>query len=244
MTQPADKDDELKPCPCCGGKASIGNSEPDGSGGYFVECGDCGVTTPLIHNMMGTVRRELLDKWNRRVVQPELQPSKPVAWIVFKGATTLHFAEADGWNVQAVAHDHSIVGTVPAEESDAEFAQQVRDMDKPLSASLPSSEPDGYAVLLDDKASSPKGYWFVGCYISKEAAADVVMKGKQGGMVVPIYFEAPRSTSGPLRDANGTWTEWIRFDSDCIVNGVEVKAGTSWGPFEKSKTVSATQERK
>lgn len=71
--QQHDKDDELKPCPCCGGKASIGNSEPDGSGGYFVECDDCGVTTPLIYNMMGTVRRELLDKWNRRVVRPETQ---------------------------------------------------------------------------------------------------------------------------------------------------------------------------
>lgn len=71
LASPAERDDELKPCPCCGGKASIGNSEPDGSGGYFVECDDCGVTTPLIYNMMGTVRRELLDKWNRRVVRPE-----------------------------------------------------------------------------------------------------------------------------------------------------------------------------
>lgn len=33
---------------------------------------------------------------------------------------------------------------------------------------------------------------------------------------------------------------WIRFDSDCIINGVEVKAGTSWGPFEKSKDISNT----
>lgn len=35
-------------------------------------------------------------------------------------------------------NEQSIVGTVPAEESDEEFAQQVRDMDKPVSHALPS----------------------------------------------------------------------------------------------------------
>ena len=35
------------------------------------------------------------------------------------------------------------------------------------------------------------------------------------------------------------WDGWVRFDSDCVVNGVEVKAGTSWGPFQKSQNISA-----
>lgn len=61
------------------------------------------------------------------------------------------------------------------------------------------AEPDGYAVILDDKASAPKGFWFVGCYTTKEAAASVAMKGKQGGMVVPIYF-APSAPSSTGRD--------------------------------------------
>lgn len=32
---------------------------------------------------------------------------------------------------------------------------------------------------------------------------------------------------------------WIRFDSDCVVNGIEVKAGTSWGPFAKDGSHAA-----
>lgn len=31
------------------------------------------------------------------------------------------------------------------------------------------------------------------------------------------------------------WDGWIKFESDCLVNGYHVKAGTSWGPFEKSR---------
>lgn len=55
-------------------------------------------------------------------------------------------------------------------------------------SSIAAREPDGYAVLLDDKTSAPNGFWFIGCYITKETADAVATKGKQGARVVPIYF--------------------------------------------------------
>lgn len=43
--------------------------------------------------------------------------------------------------------------------------------------------------------------------------------------------ESP-SVAAPVRPE---WNGWIRFDSDCILNGRTVTAGTCWGPFEKMR---------
>lgn len=37
------------------------------------------------------------------------------------------------------------------------------------------------------------------------------------------------------------WDGWIRFESDCVVNGESVKAGTSWGPFAKSTETTRSE---
>jgi hypothetical protein len=41
------------------------------------------------------------------------------------------------------------------------------------------------------------------------------------------------------KDVKPQWDGRIRFDTDCTVNGVPMKAGTSIGPFEKSKIIDA-----
>ncbi len=48
------------------------------------------------------------------------------------------------------------------------------------------------------------------------------------------------SAPSAIRPTNAAeWDGYISFDSDCIVNGTNVAAGTSWGPFEKSRNIAA-----
>jgi hypothetical protein len=49
---------------------------------------------------------------------------------------------------------------------------------------------------------------------------------------------ATRESAPPWR---AEWDGWIVFGSDCRVNGVDVKAGTSWGPFEKSRDIHRSE---
>lgn len=57
---------------------------------------------------------------------------------------------------------------------------------------------------------------------------------------------APASSSLASKDSppihRAKWDGTIRFESDCIINGYPVKAGTSWGPFEKSRSASASSK--
>lgn len=57
-----------------------------------------------------------------------------------------------------------------------------------------ASEPDGYAVIMDDKASSPRGFWFVGAWLDKATAEDVRSKHGKGTRVEPIYFGTTSAT--------------------------------------------------
>ena len=65
---------ELKPCPFCGGKASVSQgcslfNEPLGRGQYeFVSCNNCGGrTTRFFHYDYGTKSRAMaIFAWNRR----------------------------------------------------------------------------------------------------------------------------------------------------------------------------------
>ena len=47
--------------------------------------------------------------------------------------------------------------------------------------------PDGYAVVMDDKTSAPRGYWFTACYVRREPA-EMVCKDTHSSRVVPIKF--------------------------------------------------------
>lgn len=54
---------------------------------------------------------------------------------------------------------------------------------------------------------------------------------------------APSAKEQPIAPIHRPeWDGWIRFDSDCIINGVPVAAGTSWGPFAKSREASLSHE--
>lgn len=79
-----------------------------------------------------------------------------------------------------------------------------------------TQEPDGYAVLLDDKASSPKGYWFAYAYIGQaeaERSAGVVK-----GRVAPIFFApSPREARDALIPSSERDTQrldWIEANWD------------------------------
>ena len=61
--------EELKPCPCCGGKAifqEIEDSESDNFGGHFIECRSCRLTTNLRFACGDDPRPLLAETWNRR----------------------------------------------------------------------------------------------------------------------------------------------------------------------------------
>lgn len=62
-------DEILLPCPCCGGNARYTrvNTQADVNfGGEYVYCAVCEMSTALVFPLMGDVRRELAERWNRR----------------------------------------------------------------------------------------------------------------------------------------------------------------------------------
>lgn len=64
-----------------------------------------------------------------------------------------------------------------------------------LEAAGVRAEPDGYAVLLDDKGATPGdcGYWYVGAYRTEVVAKSVAERNK-GARVVPMYFSPTAAT--------------------------------------------------
>lgn len=64
---------ELKRCPCCGSAAEfrcVPGGGDENSGGEFIECIECGLTTPLLFPCMEDVKPLLAEKWNRRAAGP------------------------------------------------------------------------------------------------------------------------------------------------------------------------------
>jgi hypothetical protein len=76
---PPDRE-SLLPCPCCDGVARfdrVPDDEDDqNSGGEYVECGSCGLTTSLRFACGDEVRPLLAEAWNRRVAPAH--PPQPV----------------------------------------------------------------------------------------------------------------------------------------------------------------------
>jgi hypothetical protein len=57
----------LLPCAHCGGAAEVKNQEPnDLSGGYYIECNTCGITTRLMFALMDDPIPILAEQWNKR----------------------------------------------------------------------------------------------------------------------------------------------------------------------------------
>lgn len=69
MTQPI----QLLPCPFCGGEATFGfvahtdREDDPNAGGEFVDCSQCQASTALVFPLKGDVKRELAERWNRRI---------------------------------------------------------------------------------------------------------------------------------------------------------------------------------
>jgi hypothetical protein len=96
--------------------------------------------------------------------------------------------------------------------------------------------------------------------LSQEAVRDEYARGLQYALDVVLdtdeqsecgdelimIADAIREELALKREPNATararpeFDGFIRFESDCVVNGVAVKAGTSWGPFEKSRDIDKT----
>ena len=58
--KPDDKRSELKPCPFCGSK-QVEYEKAEDFGGTYVECYNCGVTSPVVAN-----KEKAAAVWNRR----------------------------------------------------------------------------------------------------------------------------------------------------------------------------------
>lgn len=111
-------------------------------------------------------------------------------------------------------------------EAALQMAKEAYDLAKspPPEERLSRTKPDGYAVLLDDKASSPAGHWFVGIWLSEDAAQNVASKGKQGARVVPMFFAPPLEAA-----ADG----WI-FSADLVLPpGAPVEPGARLYTFDQ-----------
>lgn len=68
------KDNELKPCPFCGGEAKfrhIGKGTYKNELGVLVRCKSCGASTEIYYPLGWTSyeerKRSVIEKWNRRV---------------------------------------------------------------------------------------------------------------------------------------------------------------------------------
>lgn len=68
------------PCPCCGDDAAFCVVDDDGlidgrAGGWFIECNNpmCGITTQLVFATGDDPRTRLLEVWNKRAPNGEVQ---------------------------------------------------------------------------------------------------------------------------------------------------------------------------
>jgi hypothetical protein len=62
-------DDDLKPCPFCGGAAEFGecaDTDEQNAGGHFIACRVCGATTLLVFACGDDPRPVLAGRWNKR----------------------------------------------------------------------------------------------------------------------------------------------------------------------------------
>ena len=62
-------DDDLKPCPFCGGVAEFGecaDTDEQNAGGHFIACRVCGATTLLVFACGDDPQPVLAGRWNKR----------------------------------------------------------------------------------------------------------------------------------------------------------------------------------
>lgn len=59
----------IKPCPFCGGDATLEEQDADAGGGHYITCSNplCEASSALIYPLMDRVDHLLRERWNRRV---------------------------------------------------------------------------------------------------------------------------------------------------------------------------------
>lgn len=60
-------DDELKPCPFCGGKAKYDDNFYKNGTGHYVYCENCGASSCILIGENCFSKKYVFDQWNRRV---------------------------------------------------------------------------------------------------------------------------------------------------------------------------------
>ena len=68
------KNDSIKPCPFCGGKADCNLDKQ--SYGYFIACSKCHCSTPLVFSCGEPPSPVLLGIWNRRAILSRIDNEK------------------------------------------------------------------------------------------------------------------------------------------------------------------------
>ena len=86
--------EELKPCPFCGGDASVGHTKV----AYFVNCPDCLVATNILAPDSGQTKAEVIAAWNTRAPDADLTPRLAAAEAERDAAVARAKALADSYS--------------------------------------------------------------------------------------------------------------------------------------------------
>lgn len=88
-------------------------------------------------------------------------------------------------------------------------------------------------------ASLDRRLWDATVRVCLQAQKEAAEDAEEIDRLHRLYNAEVETTRSETARKRAEWDGWIRFDSDCVVNGDPVKAGTSWGPFEKSRNINA-----
>jgi len=132
-----DDSDRTKPCPFCGGHASMGYVDRgQGAGGRYIACDTCGASTNLRFACGDDPMPLLLEQWNKRVGQREEADLHAVMRRLVAGIDHLdkltrewepdHSSGADrrGWLLAKDARDDAVRALGPNDRANAPAAAQ------------------------------------------------------------------------------------------------------------------------
>lgn len=183
---------DMKPCPHCGcdvvdmetdhtvfAGCDFGERYPEPvrrqRHGHRARCGRCGCQTCWWH-----YKSEAVDAWNARAELAERDKAVPVAWMTHTNGDALYFSRWEDAKKEREQFERGL-------EADDDDPRGLNP--EPLYTHPPrQAVPDGYAVILSDKKSSPTGFWFAGAFIERESAEKVAAGNGKRATIKPFYF--------------------------------------------------------
>jgi hypothetical protein len=194
----------LLPCPCCGSKAKIDqiphNPESLNSGGYYIECTVCNVTTSLMFAAMGDPLPSLKYIWNKR---PSCAPS-PQATISDSLKLDRDWLEEHGW---------------PHKETVAYVDRLQRELAAACAPSTPATQSEKGAVF--QTCREPAAWLEVHEGTGEVLDATLIKPdGGEGGVrYEPLYSASPSSTRLIERLRHVADKEKYRYsEADALMN--------------------------